>query len=268
MKELQGDKFGFINLELRLLAEALNGIEAERIASENRLRQMTRMGPDKDGKRRGLGLPEDWPGVVALRESVAKLKEAEARVSKEVEKGFRPHPLRPWALEQKGVGDKQLARLLMAIGDPYWNHRDDRPRTVGELRAYCGYGGDEDGRPQRRVRGQKSNWSSGAKMRAFLVAEKCVMMRDVACGELQKDKPYEHVDDCKCGRYRFIYEEGRMKAEATVHKWACPPCGPKGKPAQSGSSLSPGHVDAYAKRFLAKEILKDLWIAAREVHQE
>lgn len=265
----QGDPWGFINLELKLLAEVLDGIEADRIAQENRLRQLTRVGPDADGQHRGLGLALDNPAVLAVARAVEQLKEAEATATKGVEKGFRKHPLYRWAQAQKGVGDKQAARMLMAIGDPYWNYRDDRPRKVSELWAYCGYGGDSEGRPQRRVKGQKANWSTGAKTKTYLVAEKCMMQRGKSCTPLQKEKPeqYPHAGDCTCGRYRLLYEAARMKVADRTHRWPCPPCGPEGKPAQPGSPLSQKHQHKYAVRLVAKEILLDAWLAAKKVHE-
>lgn len=98
--------------------------------------------------------------------------------------------------------------------------------------------------PTRR-RGEKANWSSTAKMRAYLVAESCIK---------QCTSPY-----------RAVYDAGREKYADAVHAHECKRCGPSGKPAQPGSPLSDGHKHARAMRLVAKEVLKDLWIEARRI---
>lgn len=267
---------------LALLADSLDDLERTRIASENRLRQLTRDEEDSDGETRGLGLPLDQPEVARLAAVVEGLKELEHQAELNLKRRLRKHPLGRWVKTTVGVGEKQGARLLAAIGDPYWNSLHDRPRTVSELWAFTGYrvielpaasqcssdgqiriagGGSKPGDPgqvagdahsasvgvaQHRTKGQRANWSSTAKMRAFLVAESCVK---------QTHSPY-----------RKVYDDGRTKYVGAVHQVECRRCGPSGKPALAGSPLSAGHQHARALRLVAKAVLKDLWLAAREIH--
>jgi hypothetical protein len=262
------DEWGFINLQARLFAQCLDGMEAERIAMSNRLGQMTRSGLDKDGKNRGFNMPKDHPQVIQMQEVVDLAAEAEAKLTKMVEAEFRKHPLYRFVKKQKGWGDKQVARLLANLGDPYWNHREDRRRLVSELWAYCGYGGDGEGRPQKRRRGQKSNWSSRAKSKAFLVAESCMKQRCKPCGELQETMLYGHVEGCTCSPYRLVYEAERMRYEGAVHRDPCAQCGLKGKPAPAGSPLSQSHLRGRALRHVAKKaVLPLLYDAAKAVHE-
>jgi hypothetical protein len=123
---------------LSLLAETLDDLERVRIAEENRFRHLTRSVEDSDGEVRGLGLSEADAPVAAVAAIVTALNGLEQDATKQLQKALRKHPLGPWVKAQKGVGDKQAARLLAAVGDPYWHTLHGRPRTVSELWAYCG----------------------------------------------------------------------------------------------------------------------------------
>jgi len=343
---------------LALLAENLDDLEKVRIATENRLRHLTRNVDDSDGERRGLGLSEADAPVAAVAAVVESLNGLEKDATRQLQKALRKHPLGPWIKAQKGVGDKQGARLLAAIGDPYWNDLHGRPRTVSELWAYAGLhvlpvghrrvddqcrtadgdpnfrtgqrctdpqaavagpelnhpsghgtpdaqpgsaagapdthlghfgtdahrahagvgqaGSDPDhgssdphptsaGVAPSRARGQRSNWSATAKMRAYLIAEACIKQLAAGCKELGENR---HLPDggCACGRYRTVYDYGRIKYAESLHPADCKRCGPAGKPALAGTPLSAGHQHSRAMRLVMKELLKDLWIQARAIH--
>ena len=232
---------------LGLLADVLDDLEKVRIANENRVRQLTRTEEDSDGEERGFGLTLDNPMVKKLVTSVEALAQAEKDATANLQKAMKAHPLGPWVKSQNGVGEKQAARLLATIGDPFWNDLHDRPRTVSELWAFCGYA-VHDGHAQARRRGERSNWSADAKMRTYLIAVSCVKQ------SAEKSK------------YRRVYDEGRAKYADAVHPHDCKRCGPAGKPAAAGSPLSAGHQHNRAIRLISKELLKDLWIASRDLY--
>lgn len=232
---------------LGILADVLDDLEKVRIANENRVRQLTRTEEDSDGEERGFGLTLDNPMVKKLVTSVESLAQAEKDATANLQKAMKAHPLGPWVKSQAGVGEKQAARLLATIGDPFWNDLHDRPRTVSELWAFCGYA-VHDGHAQARRRGERSNWSADAKMRTYLIAVSCVKQ------SAEKSK------------YRRVYDEGRAKYADAVHPHDCKRCGPAGKPALAGSPLSAGHQHNRAIRLISKELLKDLWIASRDLY--
>ena len=125
---------------LALAADVLDDLERVRIANENRLRQLTRTETDADGEERGFGLDERHPAVARLAALVDALKKAEHDAELNLKRHMRQsHPLGSWIEGIKGIGLKQGARLLAAIGDPYWNDLHQRPRKLYELYAYCGY---------------------------------------------------------------------------------------------------------------------------------
>lgn len=229
---------------LSLSADVLDDLERVRIANENRLRQLTRSVEDVDGETRGFGLTEDHPDVLRLASLVDALKTAEHSAELNLGRIMRRHPLYEWLRDARGVGVKQGARLLAAIGDPYWNDLYDRPRLVSELWSYAGYG---DAAAQVRKRGQKANWSAAAKMRAYLVSVSIVKAG---------------------GSYREVYDAAREKYAGAVHAAECKRCGPAGKPAQPGSLISDGHAHGRALRAVSKRVLRDLWAAARDIHEQ
>jgi hypothetical protein len=259
---------------LALAADVLDDLEKVRIANENRLRQLTRNVVDSDGEERGFGLSTDHPDVKRLAAMVEVLGKVEHDATLNLQRMMRKHPLGPWIKAIKGVGDKQGARLLACIGDPYWNDQFNRPCTVSELWAYCGYhvlptdqngsdtqtsaaGGNlTSGNPDQgavvrvaasRVRGQKANWSTEARTRARLIAISIVRSG---------------------GPYREVYDQGREKYANAVHTATCRNCGSPGKPAPVGSELSDGHKHARALRLVSKAVLRDLWREAKRLHEE
>lgn len=237
---------------LAFAADILDDTEGLWVANSNRLRILTTPHDqaDSDGEYRGFGLTEADADVARLAAMVATLDQLTKDATKHLEKVMRRHPLHPWVKAQKGLGDKQVARLLAAIGDPYWNTLHDRPRTVSELWAYCGLHvlpAGQTGVAPRRQRGQKSNWSETARKRAWLIANSVVK-----CG----------------GPYREIYDATKAKYADAAHTSTCVRCGPKGKPAQPGSPVSKAHIHARGLRAISKAVLRDLWIEAKRIHEE
>lgn len=223
---------------LALAAETLEDIERVRIAAENRARALTH--PEQN-----IGLSEDDPVVEMAQELAVKLQEIEADSEKAVKKVVRQTPLGPWVKQAIGVGEKQAGRLLGVIGNPRYRVDGEtgeiHERTVGQLWSYCGYA-VKDGVAPKRKRGEQGNWNPKARMRAYLIAESCMKS--------------------PTSPYRRLYEEAREKYADSKHEHPCAQCGAKGKPAQPGTDLRDGHKHARALRIVAKEVLRDMWIAA------
>jgi hypothetical protein len=228
-----------MNENLVIYTDTLDDQEKARIALSNRIFAM---------KEKGLVDPI----LDDLLTSVQKLE-------KEAERGLKRHirkePLYPWISSQVGLGEKQVARLLGAIGDPYLRPVfDDNnelvemvPRTVSQLWGYCGMGVVDRLYAPRYEKGVQANWNDVARMRIRLIAESCMK---------QKSSPY-----------RSVYDDGRAKYKDAVHKVECKQCGPKGNPAQIDSPLNDGHQHARALRLVSKAILKDLWIEGKRLHE-
>lgn len=242
---------------LGVMAEAVSDLEKQRVATANRMRRLVTPSDaeDKDGIGRGLGLDSSHPSVAAMAATLSGIEAIEKQAISMLEKQVRTSPLYPAIKSWKGVGDKQVARLLAKIGDPYWHGAENRPRTLAELWSYCGYG-VIDGVAPKRTRGVQSNWSEEARMRAWNIAGSCV--KAIANEE----------NGWAAGKHRLVYEAAKAKYAEAVHTKECVRCGPSGKPAQVGSPLSDGHKHARAMRIVAKEVLRDLWLASREFHQQ
>lgn len=248
---------------IALAADILDDAERNRIANENRLRQFTRTDVDADGIERGFGLDASVKDIAVLESIVTLLGQVEHEAALQLRRKVRAHPLwDAFGKGARGVGEKQFARLLASIGDPYWNTLHDRPRTVSELWAYAGFhtlptgrtsrddhpenaggevGSDTDHIARddhvvnvrvaaRRKKGQQSNWSTNAKMRAYLIAESCM----------------------KAGNnpYRDAYDQRREHTAITHPDWTL------------------GHSHNDALRYASKRILRDLWRASRDIHNE
>jgi hypothetical protein len=212
---------------------------------------------------RGFGLDESHPDVARLAVMVTTLDALVHDATLQLQRQMRKHPLGPWAKAQRGIGEKQAARMLATIGDPYWHTLHNQPRTVSQLWAYCGLhvltGGDSDLAPRdtqcaaegvaaRRTKGVKSNWSTLAKTRAWLCVESCMKQIDAPCkGE---EGIGHHIAACKCSPYRIKVDQRRTHTLLTHPEW------------------KPGHSLNDGMRVASKELLKDLWREAKRIHEE
>ncbi len=247
--------------DIILLADILDDLERVRIANENRWRSLT---SEEDW---GKGIPEKQVEFIAALIENLKVQEHGAVLA--LKRAVRTSPLGEWQKANTPYGEKTLGRFLKEVGDPAWHYAADRPRTLSELRAYCGlhvwpthmppgnqYEGGGSGSDTHSatdthgssgvaphlVRGKQANWSTQAKTRLYLIAE----------GQMKN----------RNSKFRPVYDDGRYKYAEAVHQTECKRCGPKGKPAQVESELSNGHKHARAMRLLMKAILADIWRAA------
>lgn len=263
----RGTRPSLFDPSMFVLAQFLDDIEGLRKAQDNRRRNLTATEPDADGVMRGFGLTGAHPVVATIEGLSAQLAQVEHDTVLALNRSMRKHPLAPWQKAQKGVGEKQLARLLAAIGDPYINAATGQPRTVSQLWAYSGLhtlpaadqrtldthtrlvGGGatfpagttqrpipKDDTPlpginiaAKRRKGVQANWSTDAKTRAYLIATSCI----------KQD-----------GEYRAVYDARRAHTADTHPDW------------------TPGHSHNDALRIVSKRILRDLWRAARDYHTE
>lgn len=106
---------------LLLYADVLDDLEHTRNANANRLESLHRV--------KGL---EDTPEAAKLAGLVDGLAALEHQAILNLQRAMRTHPLGPWIKASIGIGEKQGARLLAAIGNPADRH------TVSQLWAYCG----------------------------------------------------------------------------------------------------------------------------------
>ncbi|WP_320672358.1 hypothetical protein [Patulibacter defluvii] len=158
---------------LLVLADHLDDLEAQRIATANRLRALV---TDK-------GMAGTAPAVrlAALLDHLAAL---EHQAALDLRRAMRTHPLAGWVAVTVGVGERQAARLLAAIGWP----TAGRPNPA-KLWQYCGHG---DPARSRRQRGARIAYSPTAKVRTRLIAESCMK---------QRSSPYRAVYDAERERW-------------------------------------------------------------------
>lgn len=246
------------------LAASVDEFEQTRIAHQNRLRSVR--GDDGRGpldmSRNVTGLPLE----ADLVELCLDLMKLERHAVKKLERAMAAHCLGPWIKQQRGLGFKQVGRLLASIGDPYLRTDTGTPRTVSQLWRWTGFhvvdrvaGGDAGqwtsesqicnaGVAPRRTRGVSASWNHTAHARAYLVANACVRQLKTPCARGNDDSWAEHVEGCACGQWRRIYDAGRYK--------------------YADAEISDLHKHNRALRLVSKELLKQLWIESRRLHME
>jgi hypothetical protein len=248
---------------LALAADVLDDAEKSRIANENRLRQLTRSEADSDGIERGFGLDESHPDVARLAALVDMLKQIEHQAGLNLNRLLRQHALGPWVKAQKGIGEKQAARLLAVVGDPYVNEQTGEIRTVSQLWSYCGHGDPA----RRKFKGmtQADLFTLGnptAKSRLWLIS--CAVLK-AGGGEEKATSGSTSISPTPS--LAAVYYHRKRATVGREHARECVRCGPSGKPAQIGSPWSDAHRHADALRITGKTILRDLWLEAKRIHE-
>lgn len=254
---------------LYVLAQFLDDIEGIRKAQGNRRRILTATEPDEDGVMRGFGLDAAHPVVATIEALASQLDSVEHETVLALNRAMRKHPLVFWQRSQKGVGEKQLARLLAAVGDPYLRTMPDgttRPRTVSALWAYCGlhtlpaadhpapdtHSGIVGGRATLPA---GANSASSPRSVAPLPGSNVAARRQKGVkanwSTDAKTRAYLIATSCikQDGEYRQVYDARRAHTATTHPDW------------------TPGHSHNDALRIVSKRILRDLWRAARDYHE-
>lgn len=247
---------------LALAADVLDDAERNRIANENRLRQLTRSEADSDGEERGFGLDETHPDVARLAAIVDMLKQVEHQSALNLQRMLRQHPLGPWMKAQKGIGEKQGARLLAVVGDPYLGP-DGQPRTVSQLWAYCGHG--DPSRKRRKGMTQADLFALGnpvAKSRLWLIS--CAVLK---AGGGEEKAMLGTEPKLASPSFAAAYYRRKNSTVGREHATDCVRCGPSGHPAPAGSPWSDAHRHADALRVTGKTILLGLWQEAKRIHE-
>jgi len=212
---------------IRTLGNLLDDLERVRVMNGNRIDTM-------QDPERGIGVVH--PALPLVQDS---LKAIEHEAELELKRIWRKHPLRAWANDYPGVGEKLIARLIAEIGDP-----GERPNPA-KLWAYCGLG--DPARKRKAGMTQEEAFKLGnpkAKKVCWLIGESFVKVNK--------------------GPGRECYDAARLKYADRVHEKVCVRCGPAGKPALPGSPWSLKHQHEAAKRYAVKQFLKELWIASRQ----
>lgn len=215
-------------LTIKTIGNLLDDLERVRVMNANRI--------DALGRTFGASLP----ALDVVQQSLAAV-EHEAEL--ELKRAWRKHPLRAWAKDYPGVGEKLIARLIADIGDP-----GERPNPA-KLWAYCGLG--DPTRKRKSGMTQEEAFKLGnphAKKICWLIGESFVKVNT--------------------GPGRERYDEARAKYAERLHETSCVRCGPSGNPALPGSPWSLKHQHEAAKRYAVKQFLKDLWIASRHSRTE
>lgn len=226
------------------------------------------------------------PGVIAWQKASKGIGEdLTARLL-----GHLGHPRAATPSRWVGSGSKRE----LVWGDPF-------KRTVGGLWQYCGHGSQGRPSRGMSAEELFALGNPTLKMIVYLMASRAILEPGTKTQQEPKRcaktihgaapagtipdpaTPGTEPSDCPPGRdssatspshptepipqpgvwpYRIVYEERRKVTSNRVHAESCVRCGPSGHPAQPGSPWSAGHQLGDALRFVGKEILRDLWVAA------
>jgi len=217
-------------VELRMFAEMFADAQDYRKAMNNRTRSMT-------------------VDSVPLAEALESVRYSETKLGLAMKRCFRrvAPEIHAWVKETPGLGEHTFARLVGAIGHPaiaephHWEGEGsdrvliaDPPylRTLSQLWSYCGVGDPNRKRRKGMTADEAAQLGNPrAKTMIHIIAEGA-LKQDGKTGKLRS--PYRDVYDL----HRPTYD--------TRDGW------------------TPAHAHNAALRRMKKEILRDLWIVARQ----
>lgn len=249
---------------LRLLAEMFFDVQEFRKAAENKARSGT-------------------VDELIVTPVMQHYEQSEKLLSKALVKCFRqtvPPGVLTWQAEQLGIGEHLLARLLGAIGNPrvaapkHWEGRGKTKRvlasdpsyerTVSQLWSYCGVG-DPSRTLHKGITADELLARGNPRTKALVwnIAAACVkagVRKDEDCDD---SDGYDLKHRTGMSNYGALYLDRRGQTIERVHAAECVRCGPAGNAAQPGTPWSPAHQHADALRIVGKEVLRDLWRAAK-----
>lgn len=248
-----------------VLADMLDDLEGIRIRTSNRLWAYT--------DDRAKGLPNTREAEFLAR-MVDQLAAMEHQSTLALQRAFRTHPLAPWVRVQIGLGEKQVARLLASIGDPYWHPILERPRTVSQLWAYCGlHVVHPTSRPHRLRDGVENNLDG--QPRPETQTSGAVDGRDLDQGEhAPLSRGVGVAPKHRRGTKANWNAQARMRiwliAKSCIMQLNSPyrTVYLEGREKYAPLDLTDGHKHARAQRLVMKAILRDIWIESRRLHKE
>ena len=215
--------------EIRLLATSFYELQAVRIQINNRIAML----------KRDYGL--DLIEATTMHNNVfPRIQEAEDAIEKRAREYARQYPVfTEWiGPHVKGVAETLTAGLIAGIRDI------SRFDTVSKLWKYCGVGIRADGSIQKRVKGQKVDYSPFLKTLCYKLGEQFVKIGDRGYYGLK-------YQEFKADEQKKAQERGlKILPQADIDKL---------KDDQKAATISEGHIHNRTKRKVAKLFLSHLW---------
>ncbi|HWJ39583.1 MAG TPA: hypothetical protein VNT29_00550 [Candidatus Limnocylindrales bacterium] len=181
------------------------------------------------------GFSGEW--LKPLDKALDEVTSIEEGIDRHLERLAKDHPAAAWIKETRGVSLRMIGRVLSIVGSL------DRFPNVAKLWSYLGLA-VVNGRAPRRERGKKLRFAPEGPMMAYRISSSIVKTG---------------------GPYRVMYDRKRAEYDARpkLGPSACPfgheHRDKEGKLRQCGDA----HPHQAAMRYIAKAVLKDLWIHGR-----
>jgi hypothetical protein len=211
--------------KVRVLVETYYDVQQLRLASQNRIRAAVGHGLHEESAKELLDFVDEHMEV------------QESRLKGMVQKQIGGEPLwKEWLSGVKGVGPCIAGGLMAWLGDC------SQFETVSKVWAFCGMH-VLNGEAPKRKRGQKVNWNPTLRTLCWKAGKSFVMVGD---------------------GYRALYEQEKTRLRGLHPKpveWHLPR---KKKDGSPWLRFTDGHVDAMARRKVAKVFLAHYWQKARE----
>lgn len=239
MKMFELESLQKLSRDLATAAKTLSHKEARYLVDlyyqmqDNRIRNY--------GQVRALNESEEPHSVIAWAAEQSEV--LENQIKRALDKYTDEEAVGVWAKSNLGIGPVISAGLCANIGDA------TRFATCGDLWSYCGLVPG-----QRRVRGQKSNWSSSLKRLAWLMGQSFVKVsgkEEAFYGQLYKEKKEYYIKKNEAGDYKeraaqiLLDKKYNKETEAYKH--------------YSMGRLPPGHIQQMAERYAAKIFISHFW---------
>jgi hypothetical protein len=203
-----------------------------------------------DGGKDAAIVHEVSPQVTATLTAVAPFEAMQKGIDKERERLVKTLPVWPWVQSVKGLGVQDVANIIGETGD-LCNYA-----TKGKVWKRMEMAVMPDGRRQRKVRGKEALEHNYGGRRAAVV---WVMARALFQHQWRGEK--DDVPAHPVGPYGEKY--ARKKAEYMERAEATADLPDRIGEQWNEAKWTKAHADNAARRYMAKELLRDLWKAWR-----
>ena len=173
---------------------------------------------------------------------IQKLVDLEKSVDKKVAELIEDHPAYPWFSKVKGVGKKNIAKVIGLIDINKAPH-------VSSLWQFAGYGKEKDGSIQKRREGQKISYCKTLRTVCWLLGGDLIKARGKYYDYYLQEKA-KHIE-------RFKQQGCQIVPAAKLPR-------ENGKKVEKDGYISEGHIHAMALRKMIKLFLQHLWLEWRK----
>jgi len=186
--------------------------------------------------------------IFQVTDDFSGMKSIENQYKKLIARAIKQEPIYVEFLSKiRGVGPIHSANLVKIFGDC------SKFSTLSRLRAYVGYGVNEDGKAPRKEKGKTLNFNHRARSLIYMISQNLMKQnKGIYRKKFEEYKKKQEEREFPEGYLKRMYGAKKEKKNGKGYK-------------KEDTKLSKGHVNNRALRKAVKLLLAHFWEASREL---